>query len=88
MITCRIIELPKLRKSGEFFMVIVPAIDGDWAVMEGHAPYRVALSAGEVRCYSNEDTIDFAYKIPGGLMIVDQRVAEIYAFSSPHVESE
>ena len=41
----------KLLRSEDVQMVVVPGTEGDFGVMEGHAPYMSALRDGEIAIY-------------------------------------
>ncbi|HEV7658587.1 MAG TPA: ATP synthase F1 subunit epsilon [Allosphingosinicella sp.] len=41
----------KLIRSEEVHMVVVPGSEGDFGVMEGHAPYMSTLRDGELAIY-------------------------------------
>jgi F-type H+-transporting ATPase subunit epsilon len=41
----------KLLRSEEVQMVVVPGTEGDFGVMEGHAPYMSTLRDGEIAIY-------------------------------------
>lgn len=41
----------KLLRSEEVTMVVVPGSEGDFGVMEGHAPYMSTLRDGEIAIY-------------------------------------
>lgn len=41
----------KLLRSEEVAMVVVPGSEGDFGVMEGHAPYMSTLRDGEIAIY-------------------------------------
>lgn len=41
----------KLVRTDEVAMVVVPGTEGDFGVMEGHAPYMSTLRDGEIAIY-------------------------------------
>jgi F-type H+-transporting ATPase subunit epsilon len=41
----------KLLRSEDVQMVVVPGTEGDFGVMEGHAPYMSSLRDGEIAIY-------------------------------------
>ena len=41
----------RLVRSEEVFMVVVPGSEGDFGVLEGHAPFMSTLKNGEITIY-------------------------------------
>ncbi|WP_265562029.1 ATP synthase F1 subunit epsilon [Sphingomicrobium arenosum] len=42
----------KLVRSGDVQMVVVPGVEGDFGVMEGHAPFMTTLKNGSLEIHS------------------------------------
>ena len=43
----------KLLRSAEVFMVVVPGSEGDFGVLEGHAPFMSTIRPGAIAVYAN-----------------------------------
>ena len=43
----------KLVRSDEVHMVVVPGVEGDFGVMEGHAPFMTTLKNGQLEVYKS-----------------------------------
>ncbi|MCJ7420583.1 ATP synthase F1 subunit epsilon [Sphingomicrobium astaxanthinifaciens] len=43
----------RLERSGEAHMVVVPGVEGDFGVMEGHAPFMTTLKNGQLEIHTS-----------------------------------
>jgi F-type H+-transporting ATPase subunit epsilon len=51
MLHFELVTPEKLVRSEDVYMVVVPGTEGDFGVMEGHAPYMSTLRDGEIAIY-------------------------------------
>jgi F-type H+-transporting ATPase subunit epsilon len=55
----------KLVRSEDVHMVVVPGTEGDFGVLEGHAPLMAVMRTGELTIYSNATTVAARIAIEG-----------------------
>ena len=70
----------KLVRSDEVHMVVVPGAEGDFGVLEGHAPFMTSLREGRVTVYNGGQTS--AFDIAGGFADVTPAGLTILADSA------
>jgi len=63
----------KLVRSEEVYMVVVPGTEGDFGVLEGHAPYMSTVRDGDLAIYRAEKGEPETIRVEGGF-------AEVNAF--------
>ena len=70
----------RLVRSEEVFMVVVPGSEGDFSVLERHAPYMSTLRNGEIAIYRS-GMADTPERIPveGGFAEVSERGLTVLA---------
>lgn len=56
----------KLLRSEEVYMVVVPGTDGDFGVLEGHAPVMSTIRDGELQVYRAQGAAPETVAIEGG----------------------
>lgn len=56
----------KLLRSEEVFMVTVPGTEGDFGVLEGHAPIMSTIRDGELQIYSAAGAAPEIVAVEGG----------------------
>ena len=74
----------RLVRSESVHMVVVPGTDGEFGVLEGHAPFMSTIRDGAVRVYKTEGgqpeeiTVEggFAEVTPKGLTLLAERVVD------------
>ena len=69
----------KLVRSEEVHMVVVPGTEGDFGVLEGHAPMMSVIRAGELVVYSGASTVSARIHVEGGFAEVGERGLTVLA---------
>lgn len=69
----------KLVRSEDVHMVVVPGTEGDFGVLEGHAPVMAVIRPGELAVYSNQTTVIARLRIEGGFAEVNERGLTVLA---------
>lgn len=73
----------KLVRSEEVYMVVVPGGDGDFGVLEGHAPVMSTIRDGALKVYKTEGAVPEEIVIQGGFAEVGAKGLTVLA---EHVE--
>lgn len=68
-----------LVRSEEVYMVTVPGSEGDFGVLEGHAPFMSTVKAGELAIYKTAGGEPERLAIEGGFAEVNERGLTILA---------
>mgnify|MGYP002654408592 CR=1 FL=1 len=68
-----------LVRSEEVYMVTVPGSEGDFGVLEGHAPFMSTVKAGELAIYKSAGSEPERLTIEGGFAEVNERGLTILA---------
>ena len=61
----------KLVRSEKVHMVVVPGTEGDFGVLEGHAPVMSVVRSGELTIYSDANTVSARIHVEGGFAEVN-----------------
>jgi F-type H+-transporting ATPase subunit epsilon len=69
----------KLLRSEEVTMVVVPGSEGDFGVMEGHAPYMSTLRDGEIAIYRTWPGEPEKVAVQGGFAEVSEKGLTVLA---------
>ena len=69
----------KLVRSEDVYMVVVPGTEGDFGVLEGHAPFMSVVRTGELAIYSNANTVTARIHVEGGFAEVNERGLTVLA---------
>ena len=69
-LVCDIVTPAEQRFSEECYMVAVPGVDGHMGFMPGHAPLMSTLADGEVRVFSDANTLTHRFACQGGYVQV------------------
>jgi F-type H+-transporting ATPase subunit epsilon len=69
----------KLLRSEEVTMVVVPGSEGDFGVMEGHAPYMSTLRDGEIAIYRTFPGEPERVAVQGGFAEVSEKGLTVLA---------
>jgi F-type H+-transporting ATPase subunit epsilon len=69
----------KLLRSEEVAMVVVPGSEGDFGVMEGHAPYMSTLRDGEIAIYRAFPSEPEKIAVQGGFAEVSEKGLTVLA---------
>lgn len=73
----------KLVRSEEVHMVVVPGAEGEFGVLEGHAPFMSTIRDGEVQVYKTEGAPAETIEVRGGFAEVSDKGLTVLA---EHVE--
>ncbi|MBB3763345.1 ATP synthase F1 subunit epsilon [Sphingomicrobium lutaoense] len=71
----------KLVRSDEAHMVVVPGVEGDFGVMEGHAPFMTTLKDGAIEIYASAGSEPERIAVSGGFAEVGDKGLTILAES-------
>lgn len=56
----------RLVRSEDVYMVVVPGTEGEFGVLEGHAPVMSTIRDGTVKVYSSEGAVPETIEVRGG----------------------
>jgi F-type H+-transporting ATPase subunit epsilon len=73
----------KLVRSEEVHMVVVPGTEGEFGVLEGHAPFMSTIRDGAVQVYRTENAQPELILVRGGFAEVSEKGLTVLA---EHVE--
>jgi F-type H+-transporting ATPase subunit epsilon len=73
----------RLVRSEEVHMVVVPGTEGDFGVLEGHAPVMSTIRDGAIQVYKTEGGAPEAIQVQGGFAEVGENGLTVLA---EHVE--
>jgi F-type H+-transporting ATPase subunit epsilon len=74
----------RLVRSEEVHMVVVPGTEGEFGVLEGHAPVMSTIGDGALRIYKTDGGVPEEIKVQGGFAEVSASGLTVLA---EHVES-
>ncbi len=77
MISLKIIEPTKSPIDDQFEHVIVPGVDGDFGVYEGHTPFITKIRPGVLTLYTGKKNQTVKYAIHDGFVMVDNKSIKI-----------
>jgi F-type H+-transporting ATPase subunit epsilon len=69
----------RLIRSEEVYMVTVPGAEGDFGVLEGHAPMISTLRDGELAIYKSQGAAPETISLDGGVAEVNENGLTILA---------
>ena len=69
----------KLVRSESVHMVVVPGTEGDFGVLEGHAPVMSVIRPGNIEIYSAPNTVSARIRVEGGFAEVNERGLTVLA---------
>ena len=72
-----------LERSEQVHMVVVPGTEGEFGVLEGHAPFMSTIRDGAVRVYKTEGAQPEEIQVRGGFAEVSEKGLTVLA---EHVE--
>jgi len=84
MLHFELVTPARLVRSEEVYMVVVPGAEGDFGVLEGHAPVMSTIRDGAVKVYKTAGATPADIQIQGGFAEVGDKGLTILA---EHVES-
>ena len=69
----------KLVRSDEVYQVVVPGTEGDFGVLEGHAPFMSTIRDGEIQIYASANAAPEIIPIQGGFAEVSEKGLTVLA---------
>ena len=69
----------KLVRSEEVYQVVVPGTDGDFGVLEGHAPFMSTVRDGELKIYASAGAEPQTLRVEGGFAEVNEQGLTVLA---------
>ncbi len=69
----------RLVRSDEVHMVVVPGTDGDFGVLDGHAPFMSTIRNGDLAIYRSAGAEPERIAIEGGFAEVNERGLTVLA---------
>jgi F-type H+-transporting ATPase subunit epsilon len=73
----------RLVRSDDVYMVVVPGAEGDFGVLEGHAPVMSTISDGAIQVYATQGAQPESIEVRGGFAEVGENGLTVLA---EHVE--
>ena len=73
----------RLVRSDDVYMVVVPGTEGEFGVLEGHAPFMSTVRDGTLRIYKTDGATPEEIKVQGGFAEVGENGLTVLA---EHVE--
>jgi F-type H+-transporting ATPase subunit epsilon len=87
-VNLEIVSPEKLLLSRDVDMVVIPALEGDMGVLEGHAPMMVILRGGVVSLYAGDQVTDSLFVAGGFAEVTPERCTVLAAEAMPVNEIE
>lgn len=87
-VNLEIVSPEKLLLSRDVDMVVIPALEGDMGVLEGHAPMMVVLRGGVVSLYEGDRVTDSLFVAGGFAEITPERCTVLAGEAMPVNELE
>ncbi|AUW58126.1 ATP synthase F1 subunit epsilon [Sphingobium sp. SCG-1] len=69
----------KLVRSDEVYMVVVPGTEGDFGVLEGHAPFMSTVRDGEIQIVRTQGAAPETVSVFGGFAEVNDQGLTVLA---------
>jgi F-type H+-transporting ATPase subunit epsilon len=69
----------KLVRSDDIYMVVVPGTEGDFGVLEGHAPFMSTIRDAELTIYASEGAEAEVITVQGGFAEVNEKGLTVLA---------
>ena len=66
-------------RSDDVYMVVVPGTEGEFGVLEGHAPFMSTIRDGSVQVYATEGATPETIEVRGGFAEVGENGLTILA---------
>ncbi len=82
MLRFELVTPEKLVRSAEVHMVVVPGTEGEFGVMEGHAPFMTTLRDGELAVYPSAGAAPEKIAVSGGFAEVSDKGLTVLAESA------
>ena len=75
----------KQLRSEDVHMVVVPGTEGDFGVLEGHAPFMSVIRTGELQVFSGPATVIARIHVEGGFAEVNEQGLTVLAEAADEV---
>jgi F-type H+-transporting ATPase subunit epsilon len=69
----------RLERASDVYMVTVPGSEGDFSVLEGHAPFMATLRNGAITVYATQGSEGEVINVEGGFAEVNEAGLTILA---------
>lgn len=69
----------KLVRSESVYMVVVPGTEGDFGVLEGHAPFMSTVRDGDIQIFTTAGATPESIPVVGGFAEVNERGLTVLA---------
>lgn len=79
MLHFELVTPEKLLRSEEVHMVVVPGTEGDFGVLEGHAPFMSTIRDGSLEIYKSAGSAPETLRIEGGFAEVNEKGLTVLA---------
>jgi F-type H+-transporting ATPase subunit epsilon len=79
MLHFELVTPERLVRSEEVYMVVVPGTEGDFGVLEMHAPFMSTMRDGELSIYKTEGAAPETIAIRGGFAEVNEKGLTVLA---------
>jgi F-type H+-transporting ATPase subunit epsilon len=79
MLHFELVTPEKLVRSEAVYQVVVPGTEGDFGVLEGHAPFMSTVRDGELAIYKTEKGAPETIRIEGGFAEVNEKGLTVLA---------
>jgi len=79
MLHFELVTPERLVRSEEVYMVVVPGTEGDFGVLEGHAPVMSTIRDGALSIYRSQNGAPETIAIQGGFAEVNDRGLTVLA---------
>ncbi len=82
MLHFELVTPARLVRSEDVYMVVVPGAEGEFGVLEGHAPFMSTMRDGAVKIYKTEGAVPEEVQIIGGFAEVGANGLTVLAESA------
>ncbi len=69
----------KLVRSAEVWQVVVPGTEGDFGVLEGHAPFMSTIRDGAIQIFETASSVPESIPVVGGFAEVNEKGLTVLA---------
>ena len=79
MLHFELVTPEKLVRSEEVYMVVVPGTEGQFGVLQGHAPFMSTVKDGALKIYRTEGATPEILQVEGGFAEVSEKGLTVLA---------
>ena len=79
MLHFELVTPEKLVRSEDVYMVVVPGTEGEFGVLEGHAPFISTVRDGDLKIYMSATAEPETIQVQGGFAEVNERGLTVLA---------